>query len=88
MSIPDKVEECVSGTDPLHLGLAAELLLGPFPRMDDEHHDDADDHGDDGGCGVVHHRPKAHPSRRTAVQGSHACNRPASWKNQPVVILV
>lgn len=59
-AVPDQVQEGISRTDLLNLLLLGELVLGAFAWVDDEDHDDADEHGDECRGHVVNHGSHAH----------------------------
>lgn len=69
--LPDKVQEGIGSANLLYLLLLGELIFWSFPRVDDEHHDDANDHSDNSGGGVVDHCPHPHFARGPAVQSCH-----------------
>lgn len=58
--VPDKVQECISRANLLYLLLLGKLILGSFSRVNNEHHDDPDEHSNHGSGGVVDHRPHTH----------------------------
>lgn len=59
-AVPDQVQEGVSWADLLDFLLLSKLLFGAFARVDNEHHDDSDEHGDECRGHVVHHGSHPH----------------------------
>lgn len=70
--LPDEIQESVSSLYWFDVSAVCHgAVPAAFPRPDDHHDDDADEHCDQGGHHVVHHRTHAHLTRRFAVKGGN-----------------
>lgn len=74
--LPDEIQESVHSLNGLNVPIVVQRTVpAAFARLDDDHDDDADKHGYQGGHHVVDHCAHAHLSGRTAVQRGDACRR-------------
>lgn len=69
---PDQVQQGVGGAGHGLLAVLGVLLLGGPTRVDDVHHDDAHDHGHEGGPEVVGDGHDAQAAGALGVQGGEA----------------
>lgn len=59
-AVPDQVQEGISWADLLDFLLLSKLIFGAFARVDNQDHDDSDEHSDECRGHVIHHSSHPH----------------------------
>lgn len=74
--LPDEIQKSVDSLNWLNVAVVGQRTVpAAFAWLYDDHNDDADEHGYQGGHHVVDHGTDAHLPRGSAVQGGDACRR-------------
>lgn len=74
--LPDEIQESVDGLNRLDVAVVGQRAVpAALAWLYNDHNDDADEHGNQGGHHVVDHGAHAHLPGGSAVQGGDACRR-------------